>query len=128
MASSYTNNTHIQWQSSDVAPLHQRRPRRVQSRQAKQLSTPELYLRLMVMAAIVFGIVQSVRTLTLGSYNIAALLKNQSTVHQALNSAREENQILSEKIDLYSSPAGIEDLARNSLHMVGQNEILVRIH
>ena len=128
MASPYQS---LQWQSANMqSPARKARvaTRRVQSRQSKHLSTLQLYTRLLIVFAVVFGIFQSMRTLVLGTYNMAAILKNQIAVHHALDDAREENQILSEQIDRDSSQAGIEELARNSLHMVGQDEVLVRIH
>lgn len=128
MASPYKK---LQWQSADMVSPSRKAgasTRRVQSRQSKHLTSVQLYTRLLIVFAVVFGIFQSLRTLVLGTYNMAAILKNQVAVHRALDDAREENQILSEQIDRDSSPAGIEELARNSLHMVGQDETLVRIH
>jgi len=125
MASPYSS---LQWQATHAQPVQTPVKKRVRSTQSKHLSTLELSFRLLIVAALLFGILQSVRALTTGAYKMTALLKNQAIVSQSLEEAREEGAILGEKIDTYSSPAGIEELARNSLQMVGKDEVLVRIH
>ena len=125
MASPYQ---HLQWQTSYAAPVERLPQKRVRSQQAKQLSAPQVLLRVAVVLALLFGVLQAGRTMATGAYKMAALFNNQIAVQQSLAEAREENAILTEKIDVYSSSAGIEEMARNSLQMVGQNEVLVRIH
>jgi cell division protein FtsB len=43
-----------------------------------------------------------------------------------LSQTQHDNQVLQNKIRVYTSPSGIEELARNYLNMVGENELPVR--
>lgn len=82
----------------------------------------------MVMLAIVFGLFQTLRTAIAGAYKLSILVNQQSVVEKYYQETLQENRRLKDRITLYSAPAGIEELARNNLEMVGKDEILVRAH
>lgn len=96
------------------------------SQYKKQTSRAEYILYIMVNAALVFGVIQCVRALVFDGLHVSSLLSSQSKVQTFYNQTRHENQLLKNKIKVYSSPTGIEELARNYLNMVGQNELPVR--
>ncbi len=102
-----------------------RQPAR-KSQYKKQTSRAEYILYIMINAALVFGVVQCVRALVFDGLHLSSLLNSQSKVQTFYNQTRHENQLLQTKIKVYSSPTGIEELARNYLNMVGQNELPVR--
>ena len=81
-----------------------------------------------LMLVVLFVIIQCVRSIVSGVYQLIALQANLPVVEQYYQELETENKILSQKIKTYSSPEGIEELARNSLNMVGKNETLVVIH
>jgi len=96
------------------------------SQYKKQTSRAEYILYIMINAALVFGVIQCVRALVFDGLHLSSLLNSQSKVQTFYNQTRHENQLLKTKIKVYSSPTGIEELARNYLNMVGQNELPVR--
>jgi len=96
------------------------------SQYKKQTSRAEYILYIMINAALVFGVAQCVRALVFDGLHISSLLNSQNKVQTFYNQTRHENQLLKTKIKVYSSPTGIEELARNYLNMVGQNELPVR--
>lgn len=100
----------------------------VQSKYRKHASAGRRLLSVFIILAIVFGLLQSARALISGCYKLSVLMNNQKIVDQYHHQAIQDNQLLKNQIAIYSSPAGIEELARNNLQMVGQDEILVRIH
>ena len=96
------------------------------SQYKKQTSRAEYILYIMINAALVFGVIQCVRALVFDGLHLSSLLNSQSKVQTFYNQTLHENQLLKTKIKVYSSPTGIEELARNYLNMVGQNELPVR--
>lgn len=86
----------------------------------------ELLFYLGVNAALVFGLVQCVRVFIGDSLNLTRLMHSQASVQNFYARTQQENRLLTHKIRLYSSPSGIEELARNYLNMVGENELPVR--
>lgn len=107
-----------------VTPRHFQKP--LQSRNRKTLSRGERLLLMMINGALVFGMAQCLRTLVSDSLNLSRLFNTQASVQKYYGETRQQHQLLSEKIRIYSSPSGIEELARNYLNMVGSNELPVR--
>jgi cell division protein FtsB len=112
----------------ELQPVTERQIRRqpVRSRSKKQTTRAEYILSIMINAALLFGLVQCVRALISESLHVSLLMNSQASVQQMFNQTRHENQLLQNKIRVYSSPSGIEELARNYLNMVGENELPVR--
>jgi cell division protein FtsB len=112
----------------DLQPVTERHFKRqpVQSRNRKHTTRGEYLFYVGVNVALAFGLIQCVRTLVSDSVNLSQLAHSQSSVQQYYAQTRQENQVLHDKIRVYSSPSGIEELARNYLNMVGENELPVR--
>lgn len=110
---------------SPVTERHFRR-RPVQSHQKKRASRPERFLYTAVICALIFGLIQCTRTLIGDSLSLSRLVNSKASVERFYHQTRQENRQLSDKIRLYSSASGIEELARNYLNMVGKDEIPVR--
>lgn len=102
----------------------QRRP--VQSHQRKQVSRAEYILYAAVNVALLFGLVQCSRALIGDGLALSRLTHSQASVQQFYKQTHQENRQLRDKIRLYSSASGIEEMARNYLNMVGQDELPVR--
>lgn len=100
----------------------------VQSQFKKHAYTLKYLFYGLILAAIVFGLFQSVRTILSGAYKLTVLANKQTVVEKFFHDSMHENQHLKDRIRIYSAPAGIEELARNNLEMVGKDEILVRAH
>jgi cell division protein FtsB len=99
----------------------------LQSRQKKRMTRGEGFFYIAVNVALVFGVLQCARTFIGDSFNIARLLQSQSSVQRFNHQTLAEQKQLKERIRNYSSPFGIEELARNYLGMVGENELPVRV-
>ena len=113
----------------ELQPVTERQIRRqslTHSKNKKQTTRAEYILYILVNAALVFGLVQCVRALVSDSLHLSLLMNTQSSVQQMFTQTKHENQMLQNKIKVYSSPSGIEELARNYLNMVGENELPVR--
>lgn len=113
----------------ELQPVTERQVRRqsvTHSRNKKQTTRAEYILYLMINAALLFGLVQCVRALVSDSLHLSLLMNSQASVQQMFSQTRHDNQVLQNKIRVYSSPSGIEELARNYLNMVGANELPVR--
>jgi cell division protein FtsB len=81
-----------------------------------------------ILLAILFGLFQALRTGIAGVYKVSVLSSQQAAVEKYYQETLQENRLLKDRISVYSAPAGIEELARNNLEMVGKDEILVRSH
>jgi cell division protein FtsB len=113
----------------ELHPVTERQIRRqavTRSRNKKQTTRAEYILYMLINAALIFGLVQCVRALVSDGLHLSALMNSQASVQQMFNQTRHDNQVLQHKIRVYSSPSGIEELARNYLNMVGENELPVR--
>ncbi len=113
----------------ELQPVIERQVKRqpVKKSQYKKRTTRfEYLLYLTINAALVLGVVQCARTLITASFNLSQLVSSQASVQSFFNQTKVENKVLNEKIRVYSSPSGIEELARNYLNMVGENELPVR--
>jgi cell division protein FtsB len=126
-------NTNRRIAYSDVAypelhPVTERHYRRqpVKSHNRKHASRNEQILYLLINAALLFGLAQCARALVTDGVNLSLLSSSQASVQNYYSQTRQENQLLQDKIRLYSSPSGIEELARNHLNMVGRNELPIR--
>lgn len=103
----------------------QRQPAR-KSQYKKRTSRAEYFLYMAVNAALVFGLFQCTRALVGDSMNLSQLNNSQTSVQNFFSQTKLENRVLNDKIRIYSSASGIEELARNYLNMVGKDEIPVR--
>ncbi|MBY0403292.1 MAG: hypothetical protein K2X66_05290 [Cyanobacteria bacterium] len=102
--------------------------KRVQSKFKKHAVKLKYLYYSLIAVAVVFGLFQATRTIISGTYAVTVLSSKQASVENYYQSALAENQLLKDRISVYSAPAGIEELARNNLEMVGADEILVRTH
>lgn len=82
----------------------------------------------LALAALLFGGIQAVRCGLYSSAKLEGLLKQLAIVQQVHHQTKAQHMALQDKISLYSSPIGIEEIARDRLDMIGQDEILVRIY
>jgi cell division protein FtsB len=129
MAYSNRKSVHLEAAYPELHPVTERQIRRqtiTRSRNKKQTTRAEYILYILINAALVFGLVQCVRALVSDGLHLSALMNSQASVQQMFNQTRHDNQVLQHKIRVYSSPSGIEELARNYLNMVGENELPVR--
>jgi len=120
----YTDVTYPELQPVTNGQLKRQAVRKSQYK--KQTSRAEYMLYILINAALFFGVVQCVRALVSDSLHLSMLVNSSTSVHQFYTQTRHENQVLQNKIKTYSSPSGIEELARNYLNMVGENELPVR--
>lgn len=111
----------------ELQPVTVVRRRVVRSQQSKVARGGEWVFYLMVNAALIFGLVQFGRTMVQGSMDLSRLISSHASVQHYHAETQAEHQLLSDKIQIYSSPSGIEELARNYLNMVGHHELPVRI-
>jgi len=110
----------------ELHPVRHIEHRSLHSRNRKKLTRQDIVLYLLINAALLFGIGQCLRTLIIDSLDLSRLLNSHASVERFSQQTRQENRALGEKIRIYSSASGIEELARNYLNMVGQNELPVR--
>ena len=113
----------------DLQPAREQRPIRrtqVRSRQRKRTTRGECLFYIGVNIALAFGLIQCVRAFVGDGFNLSRLVQSQASVQSFYTQTRQENQALHHKIAVYSSPSGVEELARNYLNMVGENELPVR--
>lgn len=109
-----------------VTEKHIRRQPITRSRNKKQTTRHEYLLYILINAALIFGLVQCVRALVNDGLHLSLLMNSQVSVQKLFNQTRHDNQVLQNKIQVYSSQSGIEELARNYLNMVNENELPVR--
>lgn len=128
MAQVKRQNVHSGIAYPELRPVTERHFRRqpLHSRNRKHATRAEFVFHALINAALVFGLLQCVRTVVHGSFTLSQLLHSQAAVAQYHADTLRENRVLQNKIRLYSSPTGIEELARNYLNMVGKNELPVR--
>lgn len=100
----------------------------VHSRAKKHASYFNLLFQGLIVMALIFGIIQAARSVVSNAYQLSLLSKNLPAVERYHQKTVQENRQLLEKIQIYSSPSGIEELARNNLGLVGEDEILVRFY
>lgn len=81
-----------------------------------------------VALVLLFGLAQGLRCGYLSIVKLDGLVKQLSVVEQHHADAKRENQVLTDKVALYSSPVGVEELARERLDLVREDEVLVRIY
>jgi cell division protein FtsB len=113
----------------ELQPVTERQLKRQPVRKSqykKRTTRAEYLLYLTVNAALLFGLFQCARALISDGLNLSHLANSQTAVQQFFNHTQLENRSLNDKIQLYSSTSGIEELARNYLNMVGENELPVR--
>ncbi len=115
----------------ELTPITERQLERIRqhrSQQRKHVSSFQLFSTGLIILAFAFGFFQALRAMVADAYTFSILFQNTPVIEQYYSQALSENQMLQEKIQIYSSPEGIEELARNSLNMVSDEEILVRLN
>ncbi|MCA9841008.1 MAG: hypothetical protein KC475_02725 [Cyanobacteria bacterium HKST-UBA03] len=105
-----------------VADVHE-----LPTRKPKVLAS-QLALTGLVVFAILFGCVQGVRSAATSAVKLERLVSQLSTVKAVHHEAVKSNQVLTNQINTYRSPTGMEELARDGLELVRNDEILVRLH
>jgi cell division protein FtsB len=110
----------------ELQPVHSPQRHPLQSRQKKRMTRGEGLFYLAVNIALVFGVLQCVRTFVGDSLNLMSLFHSQASVQKYHQQTVHEQQQLKERIRIYSSASGIEELARNYLDMVGEHELPIR--
>ena len=117
----------VQFTPSELPSVQPIPQKPLQSRQKKRMTRGEGFFYVAVNVALVFGVLQCARTFIGDSFNIARLLQSQSSVQKFNHQTLTEQKQLKDRIRIYSSASGIEELARNYLDMVGENELPVRV-
>ncbi|MEM0951949.1 MAG: hypothetical protein AAGI66_07385 [Cyanobacteria bacterium P01_H01_bin.74] len=81
----------------------------------------------LVNVALIFVVIQATRSVVEHTFYLPQLI----SVHQQLavsnTQSTTHNSLLNQKINWYQSPQGIEELARNTLNLVNENEFLVKL-
>ncbi|MBY0449291.1 MAG: septum formation initiator family protein [Cyanobacteria bacterium] len=101
--------------------------KQVQSRYQKHVSRFQYILHCCVVLALFISFVQGIRTLGMGLYQMVVLSHHQSAMADSFAHTQKENTSLREQIHAFSSNEGIEELARNNLQMIGEDEVLVQL-
>jgi cell division protein FtsB len=78
--------------------------------------------------AFLFGGFQAIRCGVASGVKLEALVRQLSAVETVHADAVTNHAMLEDKISLYGSPQGIEEMARERLGLVGQDEILIRMY
>lgn len=96
--------------------------------QRRGLSVAQKWGYGLLCAAFVFVGIQGLRCGIVSVAKLEGLLRQQTLVQEAHTDVTAKNALLKDKISLYASPQGVEEMARERLDMVGEDEILVRLH
>jgi len=91
----------------------------------KKKSVRIYYLLLSIV--LIICLIQGVRGLCLNVAKYITLEKKLEKLREINIAAKVKNRELKSEIKNYTSPKGIESLARDNLNMVGKNEVLVLI-
>jgi cell division protein FtsB len=83
--------------------------------------------QLAVAGLLVFGLVHASILVYTGGVKVVGLLKQQQAVTQLHHQLAQKNLLLRQDITRYSQPQGVEELARNQLSWIADNELLVRL-
>lgn len=78
--------------------------------------------------AVAFAMFQVVRCGVVSALKLQGLFRQMAVVEHEFKSAQERNDTLQDQIARYQSPLGVEEMARERLGMVAQDEVLVRIY
>ena len=82
----------------------------------------------LLIGALLFSGAQAIRCGILSTNRLQGLLAQLAVIQTVDNEAKVHNAVLQDKVSLYSSPLGIEEIARDRLGMVKEDEILVRLY
>jgi Septum formation initiator len=82
----------------------------------------------LLIGSLLFSGIQAVRCGILSTNRLQGLLTQLAVIQTISNEAKVHNAVLQDKVSLYSSPLGIEEIARDRLGMVKEDEILVRLY
>jgi len=101
------------------------KPDQNKQKKPKRKSVRIYYLLLSIV--LIVCLIQGVRGLCLNVAKYVTLEKKLEKLREINISAKVKNRELKSEIKNYTSPKGIESLARDNLNMVGKNEVLVLI-
>lgn len=94
---------------------------------AKQPRVVKCLFYVLINAAIIFGLLQCFRSLVDNLVDLTSIVNSYNNVEATYNTRQRNNQALTQNIKRYSSLSGIEELARNNLNKVAENETPVLI-
>jgi cell division protein FtsB len=80
-----------------------------------------------MMIALLLIALQVVRSVVQQSLQLVQLLNNTPALHAMYTQAQDKRLHLKDDLHRYQDMAGVEELARNNLDMVGPGEVLVRL-
>jgi cell division protein FtsB len=89
---------------------------------ARQPRGTRLLFYILINAAVIFGLLQCVRALVHNLVDLTAIINAYNDVEVTYNTRQKNYQLLNQKINLYASPSGIEELARTRLNKVAEDE------
>lgn len=95
---------------------------------SRELSSFQKYAYGLLIFALCFGVLQALRCGIVSTIRLEKMLHQHQEINALHAQAQATQQLLNDKIQRYSSPFGLEEMARERLSMVGPNEVLVRIY
>lgn len=117
---------------ASLKPLHIVSPMTVspvrRQTQAKPLTALQKWSYCLLAVAVAFCAMQALRCGIVSGLKISSLLRQQMAVAHTYKHAQTRQAYLQDKITLYSTSFGIEEMARERLGLVGEDEILVRLY
>jgi cell division protein FtsB len=96
--------------------------------EAKPLTSLQKWAYCLLAVAVAFCALQALRCGIVSGLRIGSLLRQQMAVSHIYQHAQTQQAYLQDKISLYSTSFGIEEMARERLGLVGEDEILVRLY
>lgn len=99
----------------------------IQAGYRKRLTAQKKWIHRILVTALVIGLLQTVRALLDSTFKLIQLSDKRPQLESIYHQAKIRQQHLTEDIHRYEGRAGIEELARNKMDMVGKGEVLVRI-
>lgn len=93
----------------------------------KGLSKEQRVVYMAIMGVLLFATLQCVRSCVVNAYKANILISQFGAVETSHDSVALENQVLHDQINQYSSPKGLEMLARERLNLVGPHEVLINV-
>ncbi len=82
----------------------------------------------LLLGAFLFGGIQAIRCGVASGIKLEKLVGELTALQQVNQQAQTKHAMLQDKIALYKSPLGVEEMARERLGMVAQDETLVRLY
>ncbi|MDX2085193.1 MAG: hypothetical protein SFZ03_07385 [Candidatus Melainabacteria bacterium] len=109
-----------------LSPKRQTQQRSPRLRAKQTVLTWQRWLNRLVWALLVIGTIQAVRGVVDSATTLITLTTQEAALTQLHQDALEKNQSLKTSLQRSQDPAGLEELVRNQLSMVGPDELLVR--